>query len=183
MWIHFTIGIICGVMGIIVFALSYPLYLRNKDFTSLYWFSMWGVWLGILTLIHVIVGVMGHCPDTWIPFSHVQERVGSLILAMWCVFPGQSKETKWLRFKKKFWIFLIFGALFASSILFSSLTSLSVIKQGVINRPQEIIPLCVSCLVLGRLIGVTSAWGKILKLSVLNAGIGIATVEENLNIS
>ena len=183
MWIHFTMEMVCSMMGIAVFMLSYPLYIKNKEFTSLYWFSMWGIWLGVFTLIHTIVGVVTKSTEVGIPLTHVQERVGSLILAMWCVFPGQSKETKWLRFKKKFWIFLIFGALFASSILFSSLTSLSVIKQGVINRPQEIIPLCVSCLVLGRLIGVTSAWGKILKLSVLNAGIGIATVEENLNIS
>ena len=45
-------------------------------------------------------------------------------------------------------------------------------KDGVIGRPQEIIPLCVACFVLGRMLNTTSAWGKILKFGVFSTMLG-----------
>ena len=167
MLLHFMMEFACGIIGVTVFLFSYPLYMRNKDFTSLYWFGTWGLWLGLLTITHSITSLLLPYEQNWLYYTYLPERVGFSILAMLCVYPGSSKEIVIYGIKKRVWIFIGFCVLFMINTAFGVLiTDKLIITNGVIGRPQEIIPLCMACLVYGRLSNVTTKWGKIIKCVV-----------------
>lgn len=175
MLLHFMMELSCGLIGIVVFLFSYPLYVSNKDFASLYWFGTWGLWLGLLTITHSMMMLMLPAEQTWIYYTYLPERVAFSVLALLCVCPGSSKEIFIYGIKKRVWIFFGFFMLLAVNVIFGILiTDKQMITDTLIGRPQEIIPLCVSCLVYGRLLDTTTKWSKIIRHAVFLSIIGNA---------
>jgi hypothetical protein len=168
MELHLFLEMICVSLAITTLIFSYPLYLKNKDIHALFWMVCWGIWMAVLSLLHSTISIFCTSPDIFITKTGIFERILFTLLVMLCVYPGTSKEEKFLFLKKKNWIYLLIAISIYSIFLFALLpkTIFDSFIYGPIENYIVIIQLLIIGIVFGRLVDIVSKWAKILRWAI-----------------
>ena len=158
MYLHCGLEFLCACLGFYVFFKSWPLYVKYKEDT-LFWFAMWGLICGTLTLAYTITASMtlGVAASGWVPFTYLLERIASSVLILCCVYPPKCKALGLLA--------ILAGYTFMSYVILY-VGSVGVVGY-LIKRPQELLQILPAAVIYGRLIDTYSPWGRILRYGTL----------------
>lgn len=165
---HLFLEILCSGIAFTTLIFSYPLYVKNRDVHALFWFVCWGLWIGLISLLHVSIGLFCSYPDTFIPATGSFERLVSCILIMLCVYPGQSKEERFIFLKKKYWIYALISLTIYLTFVLCLLPSdtFKSIFPDTIRNYLEITQMVVVAVIFGRLVDIVTKWANILRWSI-----------------
>lgn len=171
--LHFMQELFCGVIGLGIFFMVKSLYKKRPELNMLFWFSMWGLYLGILTITHAIIGMLPNIrPEHFIPFTYLPERVGDSILALLCIYGGINLKKRFLGLTKKTWTISALILSYIGIVGFGLFAHKSSMLPGFFGRPQEIIQIIPAAFVFGRLYGAVSPFAKYLKWGTLATLLG-----------
>ncbi len=161
MLLHFTVEMFSAWLGMGIFFLAWPLY-RGYNEPSLFWFSMWGLLLGLLALLHAVMsyGAPFFSPAyDWPSMMCLPESLISSSLIYLCVYPCSKSKG----------VMLCALAIVYVSVVCVGAFCLTGAMLYKLNGLIQVIP---GAFVFGRLFCTLLPWGKVLKWAALATLLG-----------